>query len=163
MLKKILMASLFVLAGCCGSGDATPMPDQDKALHLVWDDIYEARAHTPTLYWVHQKDLNCYPVDGVFMGFYRGDEPYASGVHQHDHCVGGVTWSPCFESWIAAPDVLFKGASFDYHDGAFAHELYHSVLWLRNYKDGDGGHTEAGWQPGGIVDQANDFLSQNGL
>lgn len=152
-----LIIVLLALLVCSAAGCIeTKLPRQEEATTVVWRLTYHNfNFDPPRVEWKFQDDLNCWPDShgrdrSFYMGRWYGD------VGHSDTCVAGVTWSDWDVSIVAMP------LEETFSTTAFAHELYHQNL-QDAYGDPDPGHTGAGWQPGGIVDQAVEALAKEGL
>ena len=133
----------FLLLSACG---IPSIPNQGVATKIVWKDTYQAAKGPPSVYWIEQEDLNCHTdPNGKFSGWVSQGQ-----------CVAGLTFDAT-ECEVAYP------IDFVFHGSAFAHELYHAYLLDTVGGDGDPTHSGAGWQPGGILEQANAKLANEGL
>ena len=142
---------LILLAFLFGCSNAT-IPNQDKALQLVWYGVYQETDDPPDIYWVEK--LNCFDM----KGYYRGGAPTA--VVDSGQCVGGAYWSDW--QWI---DLAHNSDVFS--ETAFSHELLHAHL-KRLLGNGNGEHTLPEWgssqgKPENLWDFAQQTLIANGL
>lgn len=158
MRALLLAITLFVSAcsGCNTQLDYTPLAHQDDAVKLVWYGLYGNMKAPPPVGWRDQNTLDCFMVNGHYLGFYRADQPGGPAVERMDHCVAGVTWDPGYTCEIA------RDQDFTFAKGAWPHEMWHATLQnLTGW--GDPYHVDGGFMPGGIVDQAHNLLAEHGL
>lgn len=129
---------LILLAFLIGCGPSK-IPNQDKAIDLVWYGVFQELESPPEIHWI--EDLNCHDMEGYFEG--RGPGVVAdSGL-----CVAGAYWSEW--NWI---DLAHYSDLFS--EMAFTHELLHAHL-KRLFGNGDGAHTRPEW--GGSQGRAPDL------
>jgi len=158
-LARTLLSSLLLIfclswAGCASA----PLPRQDEAMQIVWNQAYMRSDSPPGIQWISGNDLNCFPdpKSNLFEGFWGAK--WYGGPHTTE-CEAGLSWTDISLSQIAVyppePYFLFSSSSF-------AHELNHHRL-ARETGDGDGNHTDPSWGPGGIVEYANTALRAAGL
>jgi len=145
-MKKVFLSILLALSAC---DPYAVIPNQDRALDLVWNHIYSAQKYTPPqVEWIVGDRLVC--ADGA--GFY-----YSYG-DKKDICVGGLYWPSQNLAQIAHyPD----NDSFKFSGSSFSHEHWHAYLDRIGIPSID--HTDPGFATGGIVELANDILIKDGL
>jgi hypothetical protein len=147
----------LILAAGCGY---SALPDQDKAMDIIWRQTFNETFEPNSIEWITQKDLDCAPdIHGKNRAFYRWR--WYGDVSKSDHCVGGVTWPDWGLSQVAIAD----GETFS--NTALAHELWHGRM-LDVTGDGDPKHLDPGFGIGfgfgyGAVDLAQDNLRKEGL
>lgn len=151
-------SSLFLILCLSWAGCATaPLPRQDEALQIVWNQAYMRSDSLPGIQWISGSDLTCFPDKMGVNGGFWGSNWY--GGPKTTMCDAGLSWTDISLSQIAVyppvPHFLFSTSSF-------AHELNHHRLY-RETGDGDGGHTDPSWGPGGVVQYANTALRAAGL
>lgn len=128
------------------------LPNQDKAIELVWHSVYQETDNPPEIHWV--ENLNCYDM----RGYFEGRSPTA--VADSGKCVAGTYWSDW--NWI---DLAHHSDVFS--ETAFSHELLHAHLKHLS-GSGDGGHTRPEWgtsqgRESDIWDFAQEILTANAL
>lgn len=145
-----LSVTLLLLAGC--HHDYSKIPDQDRAVNIVWCETYHATsvAKAPPIEWIYPPNLTCHRGEGFYREAYEGG-PLTS------QCVTGVYTDPPFD-YIKLS--LWDGAKFS--NTGLSHELYHAYL-LYTTGDSDESHKTPGFQSGGIVDQADEALTAAGF
>lgn len=127
---------LIFLGGCelIQTPKYPEQPGQLLATKIVWNSLYEESISPPPIKWVFGEDCLSDSIPGeCFLGEY--------------------------DSINNTAIVIWRGS---FHDSAFAHELFHANLETRYGKD-DYNHTNSGFQPGGLVDIANEVLKNAGL
>lgn len=145
MGKVLIFFALGFVA--CGSNPAR-IVGQDEAESVVWCQTYHAhRFHVPPITWV--RNLPC----AQGHGFYTTVTP---GGASTGSCVGGYYWDVYDFAFVALP----PGETFS--ETAYAHELLHAY---ERYTTGnlDPNHTGPDWQPGGLLERANEALAAVGL
>jgi hypothetical protein len=144
---------LFVfLMGCTNLVPSAPLPNQGKAVGLVWTDVYQEKNDAPSINWI--ETLNCHDMDG----YYKGEYPTA--IADSGRCIGGAYWG--YENWI---DLAHNSNVFS--ETSISHELLHAHL-EHLYGDGDGGHIRPEWggsqgRPENLWDYAQQTLVANEL
>ncbi len=134
----------MMLTGC-----VKRIPQQELATSLVWD-FYGGSRRPPEVEWIEPGVLDC--GDGL-RGFYRAQIRLERVLGSPRECVLGVFWEDSYKAQVAHP------VNFKFHTSAFAHELYHAILF-NAYGTGDPSHTIDGWKPGGLVNQAESLLER---
>ncbi len=157
-MKSLLL--LLVMSGCVG--DYKIIPHQDKAMDVIWNQIYHMSIVPPLILWIDQPDLNCAQKgNGQYMGFLECR--WFGDTGNNGVCDLGLSWYPLYISEISLPD----GYTFTNND-VLPHELLHQKLGLET-NDSDPNHNNPGFgvdyghAPGGYVDQAMDALMKAGL
>lgn len=143
---------LVMLSGCMGDNFVleNEKPGQVEATALMWQMFGQTSEDIPPrVTWIEGDMLDC--ADGyAFMQPGAGEGGAAA-------CVYGTT----------LPALNWSKVAWDSHGTsigrtALAHELFHMALY-NHFGDGDGGHTSADWQPGGLVDRAARAVRNAGL
>ncbi len=113
-----------------------------RALEIVWVETYGMELHlAPYVRWVEASDLNCY-----------GNRGWTSALG----CVAGLSWVEINTCAVAWP----RGTN-RFSDTSFAHELVHALRWHVGTPDAN--HIGGDFQPGGLVELANNALRAAGL
>lgn len=145
-MKKLLF--LFLLTGC---HNFTRIPGQDRAEELVWRDTYGMSEGPPPIEWVTPPALDC--GNRGFWAYLNVSAGYT--------CLWGIYYEIVDYARVSSRTVMTDDP-FNISDTAYAHELYHAVLWHRT-GNADPDHLNQGWQKGGILDLANQALKADGL
>jgi hypothetical protein len=150
-----LFIFLVVAAWLPGCYDTYRVPEQERLIQIVWYGVYGNTREPPVIQWRRQNSLNCQSTGPTQnnVGFFV-DKWYGGPVS--DYCVVGAYWPSLCMAQIALPDGV------PYHQGAFAHEMWHATLDARGL-DSDPYHKDPGFMIGGIVDEANNILAAEGL
>lgn len=138
-----LFLLVMMLTGC-----VKRIPHQEHATALVWD-LYGGSRKPPDVEWIEPSVLDC--ADG--RGFYRAQVSWERIVGAPRECVLGVFWEDTYKAQVA------HRPNFKFSTSAFAHELYHAILFAE-YGSGDPDHAAVGWRPGGLVEQAESLLER---
>jgi hypothetical protein len=123
-MSKYWILLLFLVG--CGN---VALPNQDKAIQLVWHEVFQEADSPPDIYWV--ETLNCHDMEGYF----QGRAPTA--VVESGKCVAGAYWPDW--NWI---DLAHNSDVFS--ETAFTHELLHAHL-RHLFGSGDGEHSRPEW------------------
>src|SRR5258705_112012 len=136
-MSKILLSIIVLAFGNCQSKE---YPNQDEALSIVWNEVYNQTSPTPKIVWM--EELNCRFIE-------EGD-----GWKENHLCVVGETDINTWTIYIARPP------NYIYSNQAhtLAHELWHLALYKMT-GDADYDHIDMGFGEmyghpfGGAVDK----------
>lgn len=169
-MKRLLLLVAILAAGCgyqipwagaSYSGPTNPQPNQDKAFHIVWHDVYDLEGDGPPILWRFGDRCNTDPNapntfkdpggSGCLFGYY---DPYA--IDDTANLVT-VEWNGNFSAYET-----------------FAHELCHVYVYYTT-GDPDNDHVSPCFSidgvaytpdhvaPGSLVDLADQALKLVGL
>lgn len=148
MLFVVLIAWAACLPACAHllvRDDGTVM-NQGNAIYVVWREVYGRKDAYPHVRWITGDALTCTDPNSNKPGFE----------------IVGPEGAVCREGMTVVPwqiEVSYHGERFS--ETALAHELWHAALMREGVLDPF--HRTEGFQPGGIVDQANSKLITEGL
>jgi hypothetical protein len=124
--------------------NTTVKPNQNRAVEIVWNQVYRMHTAPPPIIWIERTDL---VPDG--RGFYN---PLKK---RERTCVNGLFWP--YGMMIAWPD------GSKYSDSALCHELYHAKMYI-DHGIVDSCHKDSAWvNKESIIAEAIAALKNAGL
>lgn len=157
-MKAILLITLLAVAPT----PASPKPNQDKAIQIVWRDMYGMNIPPPTIIWVEGKELNC--------GKGRTEDGRIVGSRKNKGFVGWLdlsatdTWPPCvygtFTPHTNTIRLSWPRGTTRFSTTAFSHELAHARAWADT---GAFNHQGYDFAPRGRAALADRALRKQGL
>lgn len=135
----------------CATGSVAMQPGQEKAVWIVWVQVYGRPDAPPAIKWV--TDLPCTDKASDRPGFYVIPSPEDLTDDDRDHgtCREGFTYR-----WDQVSVALHPGDKPS--TTVMAHELLHAALWRQGIVFGH--HRRPDFYP--LIDEANAALSAAG-
>lgn len=124
MKAAVLIIMTVVATGCC-TGDPTPLLGQDRAVAIVWNEIYGETKNPPPIYWRRdycgEPNGNYPPLPNCTFNNLMGERVEGTQSNTPWHIEVGAPWG---DGKIS--------------DTSLAHELLHAAI-------GDPGHRSDKW------------------
>jgi hypothetical protein len=123
-MKALVLVAMLGTMGCA-VGDTTPLPGQDRAVAIIWNQIYGQTNTAPPIYWRRDR---CNEPNGIYAPV-----PTCSFDDLSGEAVSGLERDTPWHVEVGAP-----WGNGKISDTSLAHELLHAVI-------GDQGHHSEKW------------------
>lgn len=151
-MRLAVLAFAVRAAGCC-VGDPTPLPSQERAVAIVWNETYGETRDPPPIYWRRDR---CNEPNGNYPPL-----PTCSFDDLSGNSVSGVERDTPWHVEIGAP-----WGDGKISDTSLAHELLHASIGDAAHRDStkwDGCPGPIGPQTKSLLCRANEALVAAGL